>query len=195
MRSTATRSFPDRPSTAWPTGNSGLGLNPDDHNGRPSPQPPPCARARPAPARSDVLCRWFRWWVRGYLRKHFHAVRLARGTCPDVPADWPLIVVLNHPSWWDPLIGTMLAVHFPEHAHYAPMEANALRGYSLFDKLGFYGVDPGTQRGAVAFLRTTTAILSRPRSAVWITAEGRFTDPRSGPRSCARRRAHRPATG
>jgi 1-acyl-sn-glycerol-3-phosphate acyltransferase len=137
-------------------------------------------RAR-LPRRSDLLYRWFRWWVRGYLRKHFHAVRLARGTRPDVPPDLPLIVVLNHPSWWDPLIGVVLAGLFPEHAHYAPMEANALRRYSLFRRLGFYGLDRGTPRGAVAFLRATTAILSRPRSAVWITAQGRFTDPRVRP--------------
>jgi 1-acyl-sn-glycerol-3-phosphate acyltransferase len=133
------------------------------------------------PRRSDLLYRWFRWWVRGYLRKHFHAVRLARGTRPDVPSDLPLIVVLNHPSWWDPLIGVVLAGLFPEHVHYAPMEANALGRYSLFRRLGFYGIDRGTPRGAVAFLRTTTAILSQPRSAVWITAQGRFTDPRVRP--------------
>lgn len=137
-------------------------------------------RAR-LPRRSDLLYRWFRWWVRGYLRKHFHAVRLARGTRPDVPPDLPLIVVLNHPSWWDPLIGVVLAGLFPEHAHYAPMEANALRRYSLFNRLGFYGIDRGTPRGAVDFLRATTAILSQPRSAVWITAQGRFTDPRVRP--------------
>jgi 1-acyl-sn-glycerol-3-phosphate acyltransferase len=141
---------------------------------------PAPGRAR-LPRRSDLLCRGFRWWVRGYLRKHFHAVRLARGTRPDVPADRPLIVVLNHPSWWEPLIGDVLAGLLPEHTHYAPMEADALRRYSLFSKLGFYAVEQETHRGAVDFLRTTTAILSRPGSAVWITAQGRFTDPRVRP--------------
>ncbi len=129
------------------------------------------------PARSDLLCRWFRWWVRGYLRKHFHAIRLARGTQPDVPSDLPLIVVLNHPSWWDPLIGVVVAGLWPERAHYAPMDDSALKRYSLLGKLGIYGVEQRTTRGAVAFLRTTTAILFRRRTAVWITAQGRFTDP------------------
>ncbi len=147
---------------------------------RPTSHHPAPGRAR-LPRRSDLLYRSYRSWVHGYLRKHFHAVRLSRGTRPDVPPDLPLIVVLNHPSWWDPLIGAMLAGLLPEHAHYAPMEANALRRYSLFSKLGFYGVDQGTPRGAAAFLRATTAILSRPRSAVWITAQGRFTDPRVRP--------------
>ena len=61
------------------------------------------------------------------------------------------------------------------------MDAKALGRYSLFNKLGFYPVEQGSPRGAAAFLRTTTAILSRPRSAVWITAQGEFTDPRVRP--------------
>jgi 1-acyl-sn-glycerol-3-phosphate acyltransferase len=93
----------------------------------------------------------------------------------------PLIVVLNHPSWWDPLIGVVLAGLYPERAHHAPMDAKALARYRFFNRLGFYGVEPGTARGAIAFLRTTTAILSQPKTAVWITAQGQFTDPRVRP--------------
>jgi len=133
------------------------------------------------PRRSGPLYRWFSWWVNGYLEKHFHAVRLSCGTRPSVPPDLPLIVVLNHPAWWDPLIGVVVARLLPERTHYAPMDAKALGRYSLFKKLGFYGVEQGTPRGAAAFLRATTAILSQPRSAVWITAQGEFTDPRVRP--------------
>jgi 1-acyl-sn-glycerol-3-phosphate acyltransferase len=93
----------------------------------------------------------------------------------------PLIVVLNHPSWWDPLIGVVLAGLFPERIHYVPMDTKALARYSLFNRLGFYGVEQGTPRGAIAFLRTTMAILSQPKSAVWITAQGQFTDSRVRP--------------
>ena len=142
--------------------------------------PLPLGRAS-LPPRSDVLWRWFAWWVRGYIQKHFHAVRLSRGSRPRVPPDLPLIVVLNHPSWWDPLIGMILAGLFPDRAHYAPMDAQALTRYSLFHRLGFYGVEPGTPRGAFAFLRTTTALLSQPGTAVWITAQGQFADARVRP--------------
>jgi hypothetical protein len=89
------------------------------------------------PRRSDFLYRWIAWWISGYLRKHFHAIRLARGTRPDVPPDLPLIVVLNHPSWWDPLIGVVLAGLSPDRSHYAPMDAQALRRYWLCNRLGF----------------------------------------------------------
>jgi hypothetical protein len=88
---------------------------------------------------------------------------------------------MNHPSWWDPLIGAVLARLFPERAHFAPMEARALARYSLFDRLGFYGVEQGTRRGGITFLRTTLAILSQPNTAVWIAAQGAFTDVRVRP--------------
>lgn len=133
------------------------------------------------PQRSDILFRWFAWWVRGYVRKHFDAVRLARGSLPVVPRETPLVVVLNHPSWWDPLIGMVLTERFPDRTVYAPFDAKALSRYSFFDRLGFYGVEPGSMRGAKEFLQTTTAILSKPGTAVWITAQGRFSDPRERP--------------
>jgi 1-acyl-sn-glycerol-3-phosphate acyltransferase len=133
------------------------------------------------PPRSDSLCRWFSRWIQGYLRKHFHALRMSRGSRPIIAPDLPLVVVLNHPSWWDPLIGAVLAASWPERRHYAPMDAQALARYNLFDKLGFYGVERGTARGGRAFIKTTLAILSQPNSAVWIAAQGEFTDPRVRP--------------
>lgn len=133
------------------------------------------------PRQSDLLWRSFRWWVRRYVRKHFHAVRLSRGSHVNVPHDLPLIIVLNHPSWWDPLIGAILTLNFSPRTHYAPMEARALERYPLFDRLGFYPVEQGTALGALAFLERTRAILAQPNVALWITAQGRFTDPRCRP--------------
>jgi hypothetical protein len=75
----------------------------------------------------------------------------------------------------------VLAQQFPERAHYAPMEAQALARYNFFDRLGFYGVEQGTPRGGIVFLKTTLAILSQPNTAVWIAAQGRFTDARVRP--------------
>jgi 1-acyl-sn-glycerol-3-phosphate acyltransferase len=90
-------------------------------------------------------------------------------------------VVLNHPSWWDPLMGMVLADLFAGYRHYVPIDAAALAQYRIFEPLGFFGVEGGSAEGALAFLRTCSAILSRPRHAVWITAQGRFTDPRERP--------------
>jgi 1-acyl-sn-glycerol-3-phosphate acyltransferase len=97
------------------------------------------------------------------------------------PADGPVVVVLNHPSWWDPLICLMLTDLFPDREHYAPIDAAALDRYRFFARLGFFGVERGRLRGARNFLRVGRAILDRPASVLWITAQGRFVDSRERP--------------
>ena len=97
--------------------------------------------------RSPWLIRLFTRHVkRFYLARDFHAVRLSRSGRPGPVPDGPLIVVLNHPSWWDPLVALVLTELFPDRAHYAPMDADALRRYRIFERLGMFGIEPGTMR-------------------------------------------------
>lgn len=136
-----------------------------------------------SPAVSPLLVAMFGRYCEGYLGRHFHAVRLSKTQRPDPAAlaGRPLIVYFNHPSW-DPLICLQLAAQlFPDRAHYGPIDAGALTRYRFFEKLGFFGVEPGTSRGARRFLEASLDILARPRTALWIAAEGRFTDPRERP--------------
>ena len=53
--------------------------------------------------------------------------------------------------------------------------------YGFFKHLGFFGIEPQTQRGARTFLRTTHALLASSRNAVWLTPQGRFMDVRERP--------------
>jgi 1-acyl-sn-glycerol-3-phosphate acyltransferase len=142
----------------------------------------PRAVSSPVPRVSHWLLRWFRWYSARYLRHHFHAVRLSRECRPDVPGDLPLVVYLNHAAWWDPMVGLILAERlFPRRALYAPIEAKALGRYRFMERLGLFGIDPQTQSGGLRFLRVSRAILARPDTALWITPEGRFADPRERP--------------
>jgi 1-acyl-sn-glycerol-3-phosphate acyltransferase len=123
-------------------------------------------------------------YCEGDLKRHFHAVRLSKGQRPDPSAirGKPLIVYFNHPSWWDPLICLQLAARlFPDRTHYGPIDGAALGKYGFFEKLGFFGIEAGTARGARRFLAVSQEILSRPDTALWIAAEGRFSDPRERP--------------
>jgi 1-acyl-sn-glycerol-3-phosphate acyltransferase len=61
------------------------------------------------------------------------------------------------------------------------MDAAELERYRFFSKLGFFGIEPGSRRGAVTLLRTGGAILQQPDAALWITPQGRFADPRERP--------------
>src|SRR4051794_33143735 len=134
------------------------------------------------PRRSAWLFAWFRAYARRYVRRHFHAVRVSReGSIPALP-DGAVIVVLNHPSWWDPMIGLVLTELMPSsRIHFAPIEDIGLAQYPFLERLGFFGVEVGTTRGSLAFLRRSEAILSRPESVLWITAQGQFVDPRERP--------------
>lgn len=134
------------------------------------------------PRRSPRLLGLFRRYARRYVARHFHAVRISRtGPLPDLP-DRPVIVVANHPSWWDPMIPLILSGAVPPHReHYAPIEAVGLAQYPFLARLGFFGFEADTRAGAARFLRTSVAILSRPRAVLWITAQGRFVDPRERP--------------
>ncbi len=132
------------------------------------------------PAISTVSLRFFRRIVRGYFRRHFHAVRVAH---PErfSGVEGPLIVYANHTSWWDPMVCVLLAGRLmPQRNHFAPMDAAALEKYGLLKQIGIFPVEMKTPRGAVQFLRTGEAILKQG-GVIWVTPQGRFADPRERP--------------
>ncbi len=134
------------------------------------------------PRRSPWLFHLFRKYSRRYVRRHFHALRLSRSGPSPGGLPGPVIVVVNHPSWWDPLVGLVLTELFPaDVCHYVPMESAGLKQYPFLERLGFFGVEAGTAHGARAFLQQALAVLSDPSSVLWITPQGEFVDPRARP--------------
>jgi 1-acyl-sn-glycerol-3-phosphate acyltransferase len=89
---------------------------------------------------------------------------------------------MNHPSWWDAMTPIALFDQFPRgFEQFAAIDARAVEQYGFFKRLGFFGIDPSSVRGAATFLRIGEAILSQPKRAVWVTAQGQFTDARVRP--------------
>ncbi|MFO1511723.1 MAG: lysophospholipid acyltransferase family protein [Verrucomicrobiota bacterium] len=94
----------------------------------------------------------------------------------------PLVVYSNHASWWDPLVGLLLKAEFlPDKKVFAPMDATALARYGFFKRLGMFGVEQGTRRGGVQFLRMARTILHEPNNVLWLTPQSRFADARERP--------------
>lgn len=146
-----------------------------------APDGPAASRADPVALRSPALCRFFGHVMARAMRRGFHAVRLARPGWPELPGDRPVVVYLNHPSWWDPaFLIVMGTTRFRDRPGYGPIDAAMLDRYRFMRRLGLFGVTPGP-RGAAVFLRTARRILEDSRAMLWITAEGRFTDPRTRP--------------
>jgi 1-acyl-sn-glycerol-3-phosphate acyltransferase len=127
--------------------------------------------------------RFFTAYSLRHVAKHFHAVRLSRaGAVPRPAAAAPVVVYLNHASWWDPLLSLVLMTRlFPAHHAYAPIEAAQLERYGILRDMGLFGIEPGTARGGLRFLRTAEAVLRHPGAMLWLTPQGRFADARERP--------------
>lgn len=131
---------------------------------------------------SKRLLALFEFYLRWYLGRHFHALRIANSERFPREVPGPLIIYLNHPSWWDPLTCIMVSRRFlPQADHYAPMDEAALARYGFFAKLGLFPVELDTPRGAMQFLRSATEVLSTPNSVLWLTPQGKFADVRVDP--------------
>ena len=131
------------------------------------------------------MIRFFAKWIARMLRKDFHAV-LARAGTADVLRSLasdprPLIVLMNHSSWWDPLIGLYLArTLVPARPVLGPMESEQLTKFKFFRKLGIFGIDPDSPDSMNTLTsHATTRLTQSPSTAFWLTPQGEFTDVRT----------------
>jgi 1-acyl-sn-glycerol-3-phosphate acyltransferase len=133
--------------------------------------------------RSAPLHRFMVWYFHRFFCRHMNALRMAAWGMPALsPGAGPLVIYSNHPAWWDAAV-YILAAHrlFPERESYAPIDAEMLQQYGVFGRIGAFGVDLNSARGAAAFLSASAEILSGSNRALWITAQGRFSDVRERP--------------
>ncbi|MGQ0629182.1 MAG: lysophospholipid acyltransferase family protein [Phycisphaerales bacterium] len=145
------------------------------------------------PARpSGLVAGMFMRYLRRTMRSSFHAVRWTRGgegaLQAALSADEPVIVVMNHSSWWDPLIGLWVndALTGPSaRPMRAPMAMEQLRRFTFFRRLGVFGIEaraPGALEEMVTYLRREWHGDDPPGGrvpALWITPQGEFADVRS----------------
>jgi 1-acyl-sn-glycerol-3-phosphate acyltransferase len=132
---------------------------------------------------SPKIARVFvRYLKRRFFPGMFHAVRLmGRANVPDANAR-PVVVFMNHCSWWDPITGLILNDEvFPGCAGFGPMDAAMLKKYSFMARIGLFPVESDSARGAAAFLRTAREILSAPGRTLGLTPQGEFADVRARP--------------
>ncbi|MFN2977529.1 lysophospholipid acyltransferase family protein [Terriglobus aquaticus] len=115
------------------------------------------------------------------LSNSFRALRLANQHRAPLSIEEPLVVALNHPSWWDPLVGFALSRWLlPGRRFYAPIDAEALQRYGIFRRLGLFPVAMHSARGAAQFLRAGGEVLDRGYILA-VTPQGHFTDVRERP--------------
>ncbi len=98
------------------------------------------------------------------------------------PSGRPLIICTNHPSWWDPAFFILLQTKLlPGRRGFGPMDAKALGKYRLLERMGVFGIELESRRGAARFLEACGRVLAEPSNVLWITAQGEFFDVRARP--------------
>jgi 1-acyl-sn-glycerol-3-phosphate acyltransferase len=125
---------------------------------------------------------FFHFMFSRFFRKHMRAVRVAKWGLPRDYGERPLVVFANHPGWWDGVAFMLLSqALFVPRRMYIPMDKAALDRYPFMRRLGVFGVETGTPRGAIAFLRLAKDVLSHHDRMLWMNAPGRFSDVRERP--------------
>ena len=128
-----------------------------------------------AASKSPMLEKLFVPYTNWALRRHFHAVHLL-GDLPQLPAneEIPLLVAVNHSSWWDVMLGAYLIFEHIGWESYAVMDERQLQRYRFFAKLGMIGADRTSLAGIKEFLRYTENLLAHKRRALYMTVQGEF---------------------
>lgn len=129
---------------------------------------------------------FFAWYSARLIRKNFSAVRLTPGSFDAAEqadrSTAPLLMVMNHSSWWDPLLALVLGARLMPHRRgIAPMDLEQLRKFSFFRRIGIFGIDPDDPRSidvltdyAQRYIRSG----SHARPSIIVTPQGVFTDVR-----------------
>ena len=129
--------------------------------------------------------RWMAFFNVAFTRTFsgsMRALRVPHWGLPDYAPGRPLIVLANHPSWWDAVMFMLLLRRFfIERPAFLPMDEAAIRKYPFMKRLGVFGIEQESGRGAIRFLRTAGHVLENPRHMLWMNAPGRFADPRERP--------------
>jgi len=140
------------------------------------------AEENPVVLRSERMMGFFDVAFSRTFAGSFGALRVANWGEPQCPPGRPVIILMNHPGWWDGvLILLLMRRFFLERPGFTPIAAQALEKYAFMKRLGAFGVEQNSARGAVRFLQTAKRVLEDPRHMLWMNAPGRFADVRERP--------------
>jgi 1-acyl-sn-glycerol-3-phosphate acyltransferase len=135
--------------------------------------PPLHAKGGLQRGRSGPVVRFFRWFARRKLRGAMDGVYV-RGldTLRAAMAEGPVIVALNHASWWDILLIIWLDGLVDADAR-AVMDARNLRRLPYFGMIGAVPLDRQDKAQGWRDLAAIATLLDRPGRLVFIYPQGR----------------------
>lgn len=128
------------------------------------------------PSRKSLWGELLVWMlVRSSLRRMFVRVRVhTAGDDPRAIA-LPLLVIANHPSWWDGYVALLLSRRFGMR-RYLMMDAAQLRRYPFFAWAGCFGVERANARDVARSLAYAANLLQQKRPTwVWLFPQADIT--------------------
>ena len=114
------------------------------------------------------------------LRRRFAAVRIAGLERLPLDSSAPVLVFLNHPSWWDPLMCAAIVEARGRHRRNVALIDEAELS-AVLARLGFVGIEPASSAGARRLVRLGAELARGADVTLWMTPQGRFADPRERP--------------
>ncbi|MGG4147407.1 lysophospholipid acyltransferase family protein [Paenibacillus algorifonticola] len=94
-----------------------------------------------------------------------------RGELEQAPADRPLLIMMNHSSWWDGLLVYHMIRSESQRHHYMMMDERQMKRYAFFRRIGAFSVNKENVRETAASLHYA-ADLMRSGGAVWLFPQG-----------------------
>lgn len=131
-------------------------------------------KANPSAAHRRLLAAYFS----RRLRKRFAGV-LARGLSRLEPwnggtAGEPLLIAVNHSSWWDAVLPIVISCKALRHDAYGIMEEKQLERYRFFTRAGIFSIDRENPRRALESLHYAAGLLRKTGRVLWMFPQGRI---------------------
>ena len=131
---------------------------------------------------SEPRFRAFTRYVLYFFGKNFSGVRVLNKDNAAVSPGRAVVFFSNHSAWWDAIMMHLLSAKLvADRKPFAPMDQTALEHYRFMARIGLFGVEQESARGAVRFLQVSRALLERTDTSLWMTPQGEFLDPRVRP--------------
>ena len=130
--------------------------------------PSPRLPARKTPPIEALI---YRAMVRPSLRRMFHRIALS-GPAPP-PWNLPVLLYLNHVSWWDGYMPFLLTDEVWRRESFVMMEEPQLRRYGFFRYCGAFSVDRNDPREGLRSVAYAAELLrGQPGRLMWIFPQG-----------------------
>jgi 1-acyl-sn-glycerol-3-phosphate acyltransferase len=107
------------------------------------------------------------------IRRYFNSLQvLNSANFAESTSTIPLIIYLNHSSWWDGLVAFELSRKLKLDS-FIMMEEKNLKRFSFFRKIGAFSIDRDNRRSSIKSLDYIVDLLeNKPNSALWIFPQG-----------------------